>query len=108
MTEIRVQMSSDLVKYVVHQPSILDLVAFVGGISVVCYLIGKLAIDNSCLRPRYISPLLDRLFQVQDVQKLDNIKRARYTDKAINAINDPYKKIQAQQQRRAGWKSSNR
>lgn len=69
--------------YVVHEPNLLDWVAFAGGLAVICFLVGK--IINQCFfRKKYISPMMDKLFHVQDVSRINNVKKANYTNKAIN------------------------
>jgi len=67
-------LSSDHVRYEVKNPELIDWLGFLGGISVFFFLVGKLA--NHCFfRKKYVSPMMDHLFQVQDVSRISNIKR---------------------------------
>lgn len=84
------QLSSDHTRYVIHQPKIFDWVAFVGGMAVVVYIAGKLFNRMFC-RKKFISHMMNILFEVQDVSKLSNIKKVNYTDKKINEVTSQYK-----------------
>lgn len=74
----------------VHEPNLLDWVAFAGGLAVICFLGGKI-VNHCFFRKKYISPMMDKLFQVQDVSRINNVKKANYTNKAINETTNPYK-----------------
>merc|ERR1712051_999630 len=66
-----------------------DWFAFVGGISVLCFLFGK-TINHIFMRDAHIGPMMEKLFEVQDVSKLNNIRLDKYNNKAINEITNPY------------------
>ena len=64
--------------------------AFIGGISVVFYMLGKI-VNHLFLRKTYISAMLDKLFQIQNVAKISNVKKSEYSESRINEIASPYK-----------------
>ena len=43
------------------------------------------------LRKTYISAMLDKLFQIQNVAKISNVKKSEYSESRINDIASPYK-----------------
>ena len=71
---VDVVLSSDQLLYEVRNPLFSDWFGFLGGIAVVFFLLGKV-INHIFFRKRFISPMMDKLFQVQDVSKISNIKR---------------------------------
>lgn len=56
-------LSSDHVRYEIRNPQVLDWLGFIGGISVVVFLLGKL-INHVFFRKQFISPMMNQLFQV--------------------------------------------
>ena len=87
---IDVVLSSDHVRYEIRNPYLIDWFGFIGGISVVVFLLGK-TVNHIFFRKQFISPMMNQLFQVQDVSKINNVKRQNYTDKAINNTTSPYR-----------------
>ena len=81
-----------------HPPSIIDWVGFIGGTAVIVFLFGKL-VTVLFFRKTYISPMMDKLFQVQDVSKISNIKKVNYTNKAINETTNQYKNFATKRSR---------
>ena len=100
-------MKSDQVRYIVHEPILIDWVAFLGGITVIIFSLGKL-LNNLCCSKRYISPMMEHLFQVQDVSRINNVKKVNYSNKALNNPTNPYRRAQTLQGGRYGkFKLSN-
>ena len=60
---VNVILSSDHVFYETKNPELLDWLGFLGGISVTCFLVGKF-VNQVCFRKKYVSPMMDYLFQV--------------------------------------------
>ena len=82
--------SADHTKWVIEPPLLLDWLGFIGGIAVLCFLVGKI-VNYIFFRKKYVSPMMDQLFQVQDVSKIDNVKKERFTNKAVNEPTNQYK-----------------
>ena len=74
----------------VQSPKLLDWLGFMGGIAVIYFLLGKL-VNHICFRKKYVSPMMNELFQVQDVSKISNVKKTNYTNKAINETTSQYR-----------------
>ena len=73
LAAIEITLSPDHVDYVIKVPKMVDWFAFVGGISVLCFLLGK-TINQIFMRDPHIGPMMEKLFEVQDVSKLNNIR----------------------------------
>ena len=58
---VEIKLSSDHVRYIVKPPSQIELVAFIGGIAVIYFLLGKI-INHVFFRKTYVSPMMDKLF----------------------------------------------
>lgn len=61
LAAIEVQLSSEHIRYEVQPPDFIELIAFIGGISVMYFLLGKI-INHIFLRKTYISVMMDKLF----------------------------------------------
>ena len=90
---IEIYLSSDHVRYVIKAPQMLDWLAFIGGISFLFFCIAKFLNDNLCCSKNYISPMMEKLFDVQDISKLNNVKYDRYSNKAINRESSNFRRL---------------
>ena len=63
LAEVNISLNSDQIRFVVHEPVMLDWVAFLGGIAMIVFLLGKM-FNECCFGKKYISPMMDQLFEI--------------------------------------------
>jgi len=61
LAAVSFELSNNHVRYTVIEPKLLDWLAFLGGISVIYFLIGKL-VNHFFFRKKFVSPMMDKLF----------------------------------------------